>query len=194
MSKCKCGTVNSANARYCQGCGRKIKTRNTSIKGISIILLLAFILCFVIPAEYDMLMGQEDTTVDKSIPERYLSESEIIRQKYEEITFNMPYVEDDGPTKTPEETLSLNEGDCDDKAVLFADWLYNRGYKDIYIVFLYSSQSDIGHACLEFNGRLYDLTDSDIYNATEDEAMGLYSLYGWETYEKYQYPYNFVTY
>ncbi len=198
--KCSCGTLNQINAKYCQECGKKLGTETSALKVLGIIGILAF-LFFGILAGVGMMMApastyDNTTMVEPVTPEEpaapapapvpELTEAEIIQEKYDEI-YSIPYVEDMGPAKTPEETLSMNQGDCDDKAVLFADWLCDQGYTDVYIVCLYSSKANYGHAIVEFNGGFYDLTDPVVYNASEEEAMGYYLIGGWETYEKYQY-------
>lgn len=109
-----------------------------------------------------------------------------VKEKYWEI-LEIPYVLDLGPTKSPSETLSLNQGDCDDKAVLFADWLYQQGYRDIYIVIISGPYVEYAHTFVVFDDGVYDLTDPQIFNCTREEAMDYFSLGGYSEWREYEY-------
>ncbi|AXV38425.1 MAG: hypothetical protein CIT01_09525 [Methanobacterium sp. BRmetb2] len=67
--------------------------------------------------------------------------------------------------KTPAQLWNLGYGDCDDKAVAFLDYLYNKGERKLFLVNLKHKSGKYSHACLIWNNRIYDPTiQPTIYN------------------------------
>ena len=60
--------------------------------------------------------------------------------------------------QTPEETLNLKTGDCEDYAILKWQMMVDAGINsdDIYFIMIYFPEIDSYHLMLEYNGKYYD--------------------------------------
>lgn len=68
---------------------------------------------------------------------------------------NVPYYTNGSDAQLPSEFWMNNYGDCDDKSMAFADYLYFQGYKPI----ICTRQGRIGtHSYLILDGLVYDPT------------------------------------
>jgi len=83
---------------------------------------------------------------------------------YFERISNMPYVSTPGPHP---ETFWQKGGDCDDRAIVFADYLKSKGAKNVQICCAFEiengSSVKVGHAFVVWNGRVYSPTHTKNY-------------------------------
>lgn len=67
--------------------------------------------------------------------------------------------------KTPCQFWKDNSGDCDDKSVAFADYLYKKGVRDVRLISLTYKTGKYGHECVMWNDHIFDATaEPPIYN------------------------------
>jgi hypothetical protein len=101
--------------------------------------------------------------------------SEIVINKYNQI-YCMQYI--DTPNiypLTPEQFYNLGGGDCEDKVIAFADFLYKHGERNLWIIFIPIENQNQGHAVCEWNNHIYDLTIQGAYDLTWNQYQGFLS-------------------
>lgn len=141
----------------------------------------------VVTSNEPTIVPTENNTIDNLTEEENNDPSPIsIREKYDELV-NIPYVADLGPTKSPEELYSTNQGDCSDKSIAFADWLYNQGYTDISIVVIDGPSKSSKHCFVLFQNRIYDLSPPTKYNWTKQSTKEYFEDMGYTSWEENSY-------
>jgi hypothetical protein len=80
---------------------------------------------------------------------------------------NIPYKADYNShvPKNPSKFWKDNSGDCDDKSVAFADYLYKKGAKGLWIVTIEHESKEYSHSCVMWHDKIFDPTaTTPIYN------------------------------
>lgn len=129
----------------------------------------------------------ENVTTTKSSPEdedrQYFDK---VHEVPYEINYNAYY------PKKPDRFWSDNYGDCDDKSVAFADYLYKKGVRDIWIVTISSPSKNYGHACLEWQNRIFDPTiNPPVYNMSRESYYNFVSEDGFTNWKQSIYDSNY---
>lgn len=108
------------------------------------------------------------------------------------LKYTIKYVADEEEYwQTPEETVKLKTGDCEDFAILAMHVLRSLGYRDVHLVVIAYKNEDVAHAvCVfkEHNGR-YSVFSNDFYIKTRkytSEAAVIYSD-GYDNWEYLKY-------
>ena len=90
--------------------------------------------------------------------------------------------------KTPSKFWKDNSGDCDDKSVAFADYLYKRGVRDVKLVSLTYKTSEYGHECVMWEDHIFDATaEPPIYNMDQEEYHDFIENKGFKLWVDYLY-------
>ena len=110
-----------------------------------------------------------------------------VKEKFNEIVA-IPYVIDLGPTKSESEVYRRNQGDCDDKSLIFCNFLYKEEYSNIKVVKVDGVSKSCSHVFVLFDNGVYDLCPPKIkYNWTKLEAKDYFERKGYDSWVEYNY-------
>ena len=108
-------------------------------------------------------------------------------QKVAEVPYKADYTST--KPKKPVEFWKDNYGDCDDKSIAFADYLYVKGAQDVKIVIINHESNKYAHACVMWNGRIFDATSQPpLYNIDSDRYFNFLEKQGFKL--RVTYPYE----
>jgi len=108
-------------------------------------------------------------------------------QKVADVPYKADYIST--KPKNPAQFWKDNFGDCDDKSIAFADYLYNIGAEDVKVVVINHESNKYAHACIMWKGKIFDATakppiydmDPDRYfNFLEKQGFTLRITYSYE--------------
>ncbi len=111
-------------------------------------------------------------------------------QKYFQKVANVPYRANYTSTKpkTPAKFWKDNYGDCDDKSVAFADYLYKIGAEDVKIVTIVHNSNKYAHCVVMWKNRIFDATaDPPIYNMDPEKYYNFIEKQGFKLWIEYPY-------
>lgn len=96
-----------------------------------------------------------------------ITPEEISVKKYFDKVSKVPYKANykSQVPKTPEKFWKDNSGDCDDKSIAFAHYLYTKGATDLWIITITHKSNKYSHSCVMWKNRIFDPTSvPPIYN------------------------------
>lgn len=95
----------------------------------------------------------------------------------------VPYIPNYTSTvpKTPEQFWKDNSGDCDDKSVAFADYLYKKGVKNVKIVTIVHESKKYAHSAAMWENHIFDPTaEPPVYNMNKSEYYNFIQKQGFK--------------
>lgn len=111
-------------------------------------------------------------------------------QKYFTKVAEVPYKANYTSTvaKSPATFWKDNSGDCDDKSVAFADYLYKIGAKDVKLVLITHESGKYAHECVMWKNHIFDATaEPPIYNMDPTKYFNFIENYGFNLWIDYPY-------
>ena len=93
-------------------------------------------------------------------------------KKYFQKIADVPYKADysSNVPKTPVQFWRDNSGDCDDKSVAFADYLYKLGAEDVQLVTIIHDSNRYAHCVVMWQNRIFDATaEPPVYNMNRNK-------------------------
>lgn len=132
---------------------------------------------------------------EKSNKEELSPDDPEINEHFMKVS-NVPYKanHDSLIPKTPSKFWNDNSGDCDDKSVAFADYLYKRGAKDIWIVTINHQSNQYSHSCVMWHNKIYDPTaTSPIYNIDKEKYYDFLQENGFTLWTATTYTPDYIT-
>jgi hypothetical protein len=117
-----------------------------------------------------IILNNAATNEKENIEELSPKDPEII--EYFNKVSNVPFTADYNShvPKTPSKFWNDNLGDCDDKSVAFADYLYEKGAKDVWIVTIDHQSKEYSHSCVMWHDKIYDPTATPpIYDVAKEK-------------------------
>ena len=125
----------------------------------NILLILFFTIFIVLPAsqsppQQNILASNHTSSAEKI--DHYDPPVRKYFQKVAAVPYRANYTS--GIPKTPAKFWKDNYGDCDDKSVAFADYLYKIGVKDVKLVTIVHNSGKYAHCAVMWENHIFDAT------------------------------------
>ena len=111
-------------------------------------------------------------------------------KKYFQKIAEVPYKADysSNVPKTPAQFWRENCGDCDDKSVAFADYLYKLGADDVQLVTIIHDSNKYAHCVVMWQNRIFDATaEPPVYNMNRNKYYNYIKNLGFKLWISHQY-------
>lgn len=129
-------------------------------------------------------LNQDTTSVETINPDNPKVKKYF--QKVAEVPYKANYNSD--VPKTPAQFWKDNCGDCDDKSVAFADYLYKLGAKDVQLVTIIHDSDKYAHCVVMWQNHIFDATaEPPVYNMDRNKYYNFIKKLGFKLWISHPY-------
>ncbi len=109
-------------------------------------------------------------------------------KKYFQKVASVPYKANYNVPKTPAQFWRDNCGDCDDKSVAFADYLYKSGAEDVKLVTIVQDSNEYAHCVVMWHNRIFDAAaEPPVYNMNRNKYYNFVKKLGFKLWIAHPY-------
>lgn len=158
-----------------------------------LMLILVPIVLFTVFSiqQYNIASSMNPQTSNQHFPlQKTINPENPKIQKYFQKVVSVPYKANytsDVP-KTPAQFWKDNSGDCDDKSVAFADYMYKIGAEDVKLVTIVHNSMKYAHCVVMWKNCIFDTAaEPPIYNMDKTKYYNLVQKKGFNLWFDYVY-------